>query len=225
MSTSTIQNQTVSPALLAAMNPAPAASASASDDAQNRFLKLLVTQMQNQDPLNPMDNAQVTTQMAQLNMVSGIDKLNTTLQSLVAGVQSSEGLQAAAMVGHSVLVPGSSLALQNGSALGGVELTQPADHVVVTIKDGSGSVVHTADLGAQPAGSITFQWDGMTDGGSPAANGSYSFSVQATQANAKVDAAALAVGSVTSIIHDAKGTSLGVMGLGRIDLSQVKQIF
>src|SRR5512137_1922724 len=73
---------------------------------QDRFLKLLVTQMKNQDPLNPMDNAQVTSQMAQLSTVTGIDKLTATVQVLSASMVASQSLQAASMIGHAALVPG-----------------------------------------------------------------------------------------------------------------------
>ena len=101
-----------------------AANSNSVANTQDRFLKLLVTQMKNQDPLNPMDNAQVTSQMAQLSTVSGIDKLNTTLQALSSSMTASQSLQAATMIGHGVLTPGSSLDLLNGVAIGGVQLPQ-----------------------------------------------------------------------------------------------------
>ena len=72
---------------------------------QDRFLKLLVTQLQNQDPLNPMDNAAVTSQMAQLSTVNGIDQLNSTVQALSASMATSQSLQATSMIGHAALVP------------------------------------------------------------------------------------------------------------------------
>src|SRR3990167_8083696 len=95
-------------ALFASFNAKAGAAATASTaaDTQDRFLKLLVTQMKNQDPLNPMDNAQVTSQMAQLSTVTGIDKLNVTLQALSDSMASSQSLQAASMIGYGVLVPG-----------------------------------------------------------------------------------------------------------------------
>ena len=74
-----------------------------SQDMSETFLKLLVTQMQNQDPLNPMDNAQVTSQMAQINTVSGIEKLNTTMQGIAAQFSQSQALQGASLVGHDVM--------------------------------------------------------------------------------------------------------------------------
>ena len=89
----------------------------------DRFLKLLVAQMQNQDPLNPMDNAQVTTQMAQINTVAGIEKLNTTVQSLNGQFVQMQALQGASLVGHDVTVPGNQFAWADGRAQAAFELS------------------------------------------------------------------------------------------------------
>src|SRR6478672_4462777 len=99
----------------------------AADDPQDRFLKLLVTQMKNQDPLNPLDNAQVTSQLAQISTVNGIEKLNTTLQTMASSFAAGQSLQAAGMIGKDVLIPASTLRLAGGSALFGIDLKQPAD--------------------------------------------------------------------------------------------------
>ncbi|HRN82809.1 flagellar hook capping FlgD N-terminal domain-containing protein, partial [Nitrosomonas europaea] len=104
------------------------------EDMQERFLKLLVTQMQNQDPLSPMDNAEVTSQMAQISTVSGIDKLNTTLEKLVADSDARRSFEAAAMIGRSVLVPGKDMQLENQAAIGGFELAESVDKLTVTVK-------------------------------------------------------------------------------------------
>jgi len=204
---------------------APAASGTpGANDAQDRFLKLLVTQLKNQDPLNPMDNSQITSQMAQISTVSGIDKLNATLQGMAASFSADQSLQATAMIGHSVLVPGTGLQLQNGTAQGGVSLPQAADSVVVSIVDGSGQVVHKVDLGAQAAGVLGFQWDGVTDSGANAAPGSYSFSIQAVQGSTKIDAVSLALGVVGGVTQGKDGVALKVNGMGSVPLSDVKQV-
>ncbi len=213
---------------VAGVTPAGSAAPKATDrvDPQDRFLKLLVAQMKNQDPLNPLDNAQVTSQLAQISTVSGIDKLNATLQSLAAGFAANQSLEATAMIGRGVLAAGSSLTLANGTATGGVELPQTVDRLVVTIKDGSGIVVHSMDLGPQPQGVIAFQWDGITDSGASAAAGNYSFSVAAQQGGKKVDAGTLAYGRVNGVAPGGQGQSpaLDVGGLGIIGLSAIKQI-
>jgi flagellar basal-body rod modification protein FlgD len=185
---------------------------------------LLVTQLKNQDPLNPMDNSQITSQMAQISTLSGIDKLNTTLQSMAASFTANQSLQATGMIGHSVLVPGTGLQLQNGAAQAGVSLPQAADSVAVSIVDGSGQVVHKVDLGAQAAGVLSFQWDGLTDSGANAAPGSYTFSVQAVQGGTKINAVALASGLVSGVTQGANGAALKVNGIGQVALSDVKQV-
>lgn len=124
----------------------------------DRFLKLLVAQMQNQDPLNPMDNAQVTSQMAQINTVSGIEKLNTTVQSLSGQFTQMQALQGANLVGKGVVVAGNQLAMSERSGFGGFELPAPADHVTVDILSPSGQVLDTLKLGAQSAGLNGFEW-------------------------------------------------------------------
>lgn len=191
---------------------------------QDRFLRLLVTQMKNQDPLNPLDNAQVTTQLAQISTVSGVDKLNATLQMLADSFAADQSLQAATMIGRGILAPGSSLALENGVAIGGVELPQTVDRLIVTIRDSAGIAVHRMDLGPQPEGVVAFRWDGATDSGATAAGGSYSFSVSAQQGDNRVDAATLSFGRVNSVSPGRKGAVLDVGGLGVIGLSEVKQI-
>src|SRR5687767_7932008 len=97
---------------------------SAADDIQDRFLKLLVTQMKNQDPLNPLDNAQVTTQLAQISTVNGVERLNSAIRAISDSFAAGQSLQAAGMIGREVLVPGSTLQLAGGAARFGVELTQ-----------------------------------------------------------------------------------------------------
>lgn len=129
----------------------------------DRFLKLLVAQMQNQDPLNPMDNAQVTSQMAQINTVSGLERLNTTVQGLNGSMVQLQALQGASLVGREVTVEGSQLANAGGIGIGGFELTSNADRVTVEILNPGGRVVGTVDLGAQTAGRHGFQWDGAAE--------------------------------------------------------------
>jgi flagellar basal-body rod modification protein FlgD len=108
------------------------------EEVQNRFLKLLVTQLQNQDPLNPLDNAAVTTQISQINTVTGIERLNATLETLLNTFNDGQAMQAAALIGKSVLVAGSGLSLANGQAGGGVNLAGPADSVTLKILDAAG---------------------------------------------------------------------------------------
>lgn len=204
---------------------APGASAPKARETEDRFLKLLVAQMKNQDPLNPLDNAQVTAQMAQLSTVSGIEKLNDTMQSLAAGFNASQWLQAAAMIGHGVLAPGAALTLENGRAVFGAELAESAERVLVTIRDGSGAALTTLDLGPQPAGTLVLEWDGATDSGATAAAGAYSFSADAFIGGKKTPAAALSFARVESVAQGSQGVSLTLGGGASAALSDIRQIF
>ncbi len=223
--TATVQSAAnPSQAIYSALNTSRDSAATKDVDPQDRFLKLLVTQLRNQDPLNPMDNAQMTSQLAQISTVDGIDKLNQTLQKLIDGSNDNQALQAAALVGHGVLVPGSGFVLSDGMAIGGVDLGGAADSVTVTIKDSAGLVVKTVDLGAHDAGSISFSWDGTTDSGAKAANGAYSISVSARQGGQDVAAKALELGVVSSVARTSQGVSLNLGALGMFKMSDVIQI-
>jgi len=127
--------------------------------AEDRFLKLLVAQMQNQDPLNPMDNAQVTSQMAQIQSVNGIEKLNRTVEGLGTQFAQLSALQGASLVGRDVIVPGDRLVANDEDLVqGGFELAGPADSVKIEVLNAGGRVVDTIDLGAQSAGRRGFEW-------------------------------------------------------------------
>ncbi len=196
----------------------------ATEALQDRFLKLLVTQMKNQDPLNPMDNAQVTSQLAQISTVSGIDKLNQTLNSMSSSFLASQSLQASGLIGRSVLASGNDMLLQSGSATAGVQLSQAADQITVTVHSSGGQVVKTITLGAQEAGIRSFRWDGSTDAGGRASDGIYTFEVNAVQGGKKIDAHSLGVGMVQSVSLGGDQLQLNTIGLGQVAVSQVKQI-
>ncbi|MBU0592517.1 MAG: flagellar hook assembly protein FlgD [Gammaproteobacteria bacterium] len=210
---------------ISALTTTTATTKTASQESEDRFLKLLVTQMQNQDPLNPMDNAEITSQMAQLSTVTELGKLNDAASAMTASLLAGQSLQAASLVGHGVMIPGDKIELSGGVAYGGVDLTQAVDKLTVNIKDASGKVIHTSDLGPQDAaGSVPFQWDGTTDSGTVAPDGSYTFEVLAEQGGKAVAATALAVGQVGSVSLGVQGAMLNVIGLGPVAMSEVKEI-
>lgn len=219
----TIQNNAVSSALLDAVNPAKTARSTA-DEAQDRFMTLLITQMQNQDPLNPMDNAQMTSQLAQLSTVTGIEKLNNTMESLIGNVQSSQTFQASSMIGRNVLVPGNILQLSGNDSKFGVELPVDVDKLNVSIRDTNGNLVKELALGAQKAGVIPLSWNGYNDIGTDMADGRYSFEVSATIAGNKVSAGSLSQGQVASIANSSQGLTLNLKDLGSVGLNDIRQV-
>jgi flagellar basal-body rod modification protein FlgD len=211
--------------LLASLNQASSGkSGTTAADLQNNFLTLLTTQLQNQDPLNPMDNSQVTSQLAQISTVSGIDKLNTTIQQMTQSFLAAQQVQASALIGHGILSGGSSLSLQSSSAAGGVNLDQAADRVTVKILGANGQVVRTLNLGSATQGVTDFTWDGLRDDGTHAPDGAYTFQVTAVQGSKQVNAQPLALGLVQSVTLGSQGVVLNAAGLGSVSLADVKQI-
>ena len=148
------------PVFLSETKPLDPAAKAAKDvqASADRFLKLLITQMQNQDPLNPLDNAQVTSQMAQINTVSGIEKLNLSVKGLSDQFLQMQALQGAALVGRDVVVPGNRMAIVDDVGQGGFELTSAANSVKVEVLNGAGMVIDSLALGAQGAGRHSFNW-------------------------------------------------------------------
>ncbi len=200
-------------------------AAKASDDpTEDRFLKLLVAQMRNQDPLNPLDNAQVTSQLAQINTVKGIDRLNVALQKLVDRGESGTATEAAAMVGRRVLVEGNTLELPDeGPAQAGFELAAAASSVRVEVVGRNGAVVDTRTLTNVPAGLHTFEWDGDA-GADRAAAGTYSLRVTATDGTEAVPATPLAAAPVRAVTRGADGVALQLGTFGSRPLDQVRGI-
>jgi flagellar basal-body rod modification protein FlgD len=208
----------------AAQSAALNEAANSGANTQDRFLKLLVTQMKNQDPLNPMDNAQVTSQMAQLSTVSGIDKVNSTLKALTDSLSAGQAMSATGMIGRGALVPGSTLDLHKGQAVAGVDLAQGADSVSVQIKDGANNVVRTMQMGAQKPGVLPVAWDGLDDAGKEMADGSYKISAEAVMGDKTSPATTLSFGMVNGVAPGSGGAKLDVGKLGIFNLSDVKQV-
>jgi flagellar basal-body rod modification protein FlgD len=215
--------------LMSTMN---AKKAGATDSVQadtDKFMTLLVTQLKNQDPLNPLDNAQVTSQLAQLQTVTGVNKLNDTLETLKSSYQSSESMQATNLIGHGVLVEGNNLTLTGGKSVFGVDLATAADNVQVIVTDPrTGKDVATIDLGASEAGAVPLAWDGSSDSVDAAtlADGSYTFRVAATRGGQPLtDVKALTLDTVASVSTNTKdGVKLNLAGKGAISLADIHQV-
>jgi flagellar basal-body rod modification protein FlgD len=202
----------------------------------DKFMTLLVTQLKNQDPLNPLDNAQVTSQLAQLQTVTGVNKLNETLNTLKASYQSTEALQATNLIGSGVLVEGSKVALSGSKGILGVELGSDVENLKVVISDKNGKEVQSIDLGKQKAGIVPLAWDGIPDpkkldsAGKPITlpDGDYTFEVVATDKSGEKlkDAKALAFDSVASVTTNGlDGVKLNLPGKGAVTLADIKQVF
>jgi len=184
----------------------------------DRFLKLLVAQMQNQDPLNPMDNAEITSQMAQINTVDGIQQLNTTVQSLSGQFTQMQALQGAALVGRDVIVPGNTMDIADGIGQGGFELTSPADNVKVEVLNAGGHVIDTLQLGAQTAGSHSFDWDATQAG----TDTNLTFRITATSGATTLSSTALMRDTVTAVSTSGDTLTLELLRSGSTPYASIK---
>lgn len=202
-------------------------------DTQDRFLTLLVTQLQNQDPLNPMDNAQVTTQIAQLSTVNGIQQLNDTLLAVSGQIDVSQSMQAAALIGKDVLVPGTKVLvgsdpsnpMSKTATAFGVDIIAPAAKTVITITDKGGRAVRQIEREPLESGVYNVEWDGYDDSGNPVADGAYEIRVDALDPDGQhVYAEALTSGRVSSVAYSSKGLQLDLGLAGNYSLLDIRKI-
>jgi len=209
-----------------ALASANASSKSLADETQDRFLTLLITQLKNQDPLNPLDNAEVTSQLAQLSTVNGITQLNNTLLALSGQLDMSQSLQAASLIGKDVLVPGDKIAVGGGvSTPFGVDIISPAAKVTVSIVDAAGTTIRKIDLGPQPVGVVSVEWDGRDELDQVAPDGAYHAVVSATDADGGALAAGtLTYGKVGSVAYAADGLKLDLGLAGSVSLFDIRKI-
>lgn len=209
----------------ATADTASSALAKSSTLGMNDFLKLMTTQLQTQDPFNPMDNSQMAAQLAQFSSVAGISEMNASLKGLAGDMAGSRVRDAAGWIGRNALVPGANLGqLADGSYAGEVTLPAAAANVTVNLVDGSGRVVHTAALGAQPAGTVPVQWDGRDPDGAPVA-GPLKLVVSARDAAGAAVAPTLAGWApISGVQSPATGTTRLVTGIGLVDPATALQL-
>ncbi|HEX2012087.1 MAG TPA: flagellar hook capping FlgD N-terminal domain-containing protein [Roseateles sp.] len=201
-----------------------ATSTQSAADTQDRFLKLLVAQMQNQDPMNPLDNAQVTSQLAQIQTVTGIGGLNTSIQGLTSQFTQMQALQGVSLVGRNVSLASNNMVVTevDGAKIGkgSYDLSGAADKVKLEVLSPAGVVIDTVDLGAQSAGLQKFSW--------PADKGvgydNLTYRITATRGTAAVAATPYATDKVLAISTNGSKLQVKLEGLGMVDYSLVKLV-
>ncbi len=194
---------------------------------QAEFLELMITQLQNQDPMQPMEGAEFISQMAQFSTVEEIGGVSRSVESLADSLGATTALQAATMVGRSVLIEGDTSQLGADSPLlGGVELPSPISNGVVQIFDTSGQLVRELPLGQQGRGVATFEWDGTMSDGSTADPGTYYINAAFMNGDTQQALPTFVASKVTSItLNAAGGGSEIVTEDGQVArLSQIKAI-
>ncbi|QNI01507.1 flagellar hook assembly protein FlgD [Halomonas sp. SH5A2] len=205
-----------------------------SEELRESFMTLLITQLENQDPLNPMENSEMTSQLAQINTVSGIEELNDTLSGITQQMNASQMLQASGLIGNAVLVPGNQVKVnidEDGKSFAtpfGIELDKPADNVEITVTSKAGEVVYTNNVEGVGAGVESFSWSGLNNDGGAVAEGSYNVSYKATDAEGEeLESETLNYAQVQGVTPAESGDEvrldLGAI-YGQVTLDQVKQI-
>jgi flagellar basal-body rod modification protein FlgD len=202
-------------------------SKNSGDLGQADFLKLMVTQLKNQDPMDPMDNGDFLGQMAQFSTVSGIGDLQTSFSEFASSISNDQALQAANLVGRRVSVPLQTDILVEGGSIDG-EITLPASSpdVSINITDQAGQLVKTISLGSQSAGSAQFSWNGLLADGTQAPAGLYNIEAQARidGQNFELDTHVLADVESVTLGGLGKALQLNLAGLGSVDFSNVSRI-
>ncbi len=194
---------------------------------QADFLKLLVAQMKNQDPLKPQENGDFMAQMAQFSQTDGIQKMQKSLENLASSLQSNQALQASALVGRSVMVPGSTGYLQDEGALKGMaDLKASATDIRLQVFSSNGVMIREQALGNHQAGEMPFSWDGLNNQGERMTPGSYDMKIFAKVAGLEEQVGTHIAANVNSVTlgRNGEGVKLNVAGLGQVNLDDVNQI-
>jgi flagellar basal-body rod modification protein FlgD len=193
----------------------------------DQFLKIMTTQLQHQDPLEPMDNGEFLGQIAQFGTVTGVENLNESFKSFSDSITSGQAMQAGSLVGRTVLAPTNSGYLQTGATIDGrIELDSSAQNLEVMISDQYGQPVRTISLGSRAGGAVEFSWDGMDSNGQYMPSGTYGVSIMALRGNqyeavqpqlySRVDSVSMGTGSA--------GLTLNLAGSGKLPFSSVSAI-
>ena len=212
--------------LTTAQSAATAADKNKKSLGQDEFLKLMTTQLRNQDPMQPMDNGQFLAQIAQFGTVSGVNQLLSSFDNLASSLQSSQALQASNLIGRDVLVENDQAYLNTtGTVTGAANLQNSAD-MTVNIYDSSGQVVNRLQLGTQSPGLVSFVWDGNNLNGERAAPGRYRIEIEATRLGKSESLTPMVVANVASLTLGGVGSKMQVEleHLGQVYFSQINRI-
>jgi len=191
-------------------------------DIEDRFLKLLVAQLKNQDPLEPMDNAQVTSQMAQLNTVTGVQNLNKSMQELLGSFESSELLRATSLIGGSVVVEGNRLGVVEGqNSFAGFQVNSPVSNAKFEVLDAVGNVVYEQELGGKSRGNHEVAWDGRDTSGDQVAPGVYQFRITSEEGGARSNLRTFETRQVFGVNTEGDGITLNIGGGENVSISDV----
>lgn len=195
-----LQNQTSSAFLDSSSSTKEASSSLDKED----FLTLLVTQLENQDPLEPMDDTDFAAQLAQYSSLEQLMNISEKMDTLVTGEAKQEMLAAVAFIGKSIVAQGSGIGVASGAASTlTYTLSEDVADITINIYDGSGNIVRTIDKGAAQAGDFNFTWDGLDSDGNVVDDGVYYAYLSAEDSAGSYSLVSTTVSSkVTSVLAD-----------------------
>ncbi len=195
------------------------------DLGQADFLRLMITQFQNQDPFQPLESGEFLGQIAQFSTVSGIEQLNASFADLSSALASDQTLQGAALVGRSALVATNRMVGAGGETVGGIVDLSEAASVSLEVYDQVGQLVRQIPLGQQAAGPVPFQWDGRSNDGTQLSSAQYNFVARVTGSGQSYAAPIQLQGRIDSVsIGGAGGLAFNIAGLGAVSFADIRQI-
>jgi len=216
--------------ILANISPSSSSSKTSASTAaggtlgKDSFMQLLVTQLQYQDPLNPMDNTEFTAQLAQFSQLEALENMETTMETMNQLQASLNNMQALSFIGKTVNATGNTVEYGGSAVELGYTLDHAANTVRMSIWNEDGKKVRTIESGVAPAGNNTITWDGRDDDGNTCENGNYTYYVSAYDGKGDaVSASTYASGTVTGVRYD-NGTTYLIIGDKEITISDIQQI-
>lgn len=205
------------------ISPTAATAPSAASLGQQDFLRMLIAQLENQDPLNPQEATEFSSQLAQFSSLEQEIAMRSSLEQISTALTSGDKSTAIDLIGRDVIAETPFFELKGGETTLRYELAGSSDTSVVEIRDQRGALVHSADLGPRSAGVSDFRWDGTGRSGAPLPNGVYSFEVLSSADLLPVSSTALMGGRITGA--DVSGGS-PVLRIGEvvIPLSSIREV-
>ena len=193
---------------------------------KDAFLELMITQMKNQNPLEPQGNSEFVAQLAQFSSLEGITNLNKTVETLAGGLQSSQALQASALVGRTVKVESETAYLAKDNYIyGTVDLPYSTSGLRINVYDSKGELVFQEDMGDQAAGEVVFAWDGKLENGTTVEPGTYKFEAIATHDGKPEQVTTYLSANVNSVTIGAnQAIELNISGHGPMSINEIKEI-
>ena len=219
--------QAISSDILSLINPPQKQNEDSNELGQEDFINLMITQLRNQDPFEPLQSGEFIGQLAQFGTVSGIGELQNSVSQLASSLISNQTLQATNLIGKSALVPSDSFTLNEGeTSKGAISTSAPANNVTVSIFDAAGNLVQTIPLGVVNEGLKEFEWDGTDASGNQAPEGEYFFTVVGAQGEDNIALDTFAYKQVASISlgDDTNSIRLNVENGRELKISEILKI-